>query len=376
MADRPTSLVPPSAGAPSPEAPAAAPDATTLHFSRGLAAWLSANDCSLAFTSYQAGKLFMVGRHEGGCLATATTFDRAMGLCVSGPRLFLASALQIYQLENVLRPGENANGAYDRLYVPRKAHATGDIDAHELAVDDGGRLILVNTSYSCLATLGETHAFTPIWKPAFISRLAPEDRCHLNGLAMDAGVPRFVTAISRSDVTEGWRDRRQSGGVLIEVETDRIVADDLSMPHSPRMRDGVLWVLDSGRGLITRIDPATGARRDLAFCPGFLRGLSFVGGCAVVTLSRPRGPGAFEGLEIADTLRRRDADAWCGVLVVDLESGDILEWIRLDGTINELFDVAVVPGARAPMTVAPSSDIMRTFITFDAEFAPLRPPTA
>jgi hypothetical protein len=61
------------------------------------------------------------------------------------------------------------------------SHTTGDIDAHELAIDGKDEIIFVNTKYSCLATLDVVHSFKPVWKPPFISNLAPEDRCHLNG---------------------------------------------------------------------------------------------------------------------------------------------------------------------------------------------------
>ena len=155
------------------------------------------------------------------------------------------------------------------------SHTTGDIDAHELGVDAKDRLIFVNTKYSCLATLDPVHSFKPVWKPQFISKLAPEDRCHLNGLAMQSGAPRYVTAVSRCDVVDGWRERRHEGGILIDVENDRVVTEELSMPHSPRLNAGVLWVLDSGRGDLSRVDPKSGKREKVAFCPGFARGLSF-----------------------------------------------------------------------------------------------------
>ena len=55
-----------------------------------------------------------------------------------------------------------------------------------------------NTLFSCLAAASPTHTFRPLWRPPFVSRLAPEDRCHLNGLALRDGEPRYVT-IPESD---------------------------------------------------------------------------------------------------------------------------------------------------------------------------------
>jgi uncharacterized protein (TIGR03032 family) len=348
-----------------------APDAgdTRISVSRGFGGWLARTGCSIAFTSYQSGQLFLVGRlPEGRVSFHQQNYVRAMGIHATPQRLYVASLFQIWRLENVLAPDERANGDFDRLYVPRNAQTTGDVDAHELSVDKAGRVIFVNTKYSCLATMSISHGFKPLWKPSFISRLAAEDRCHLNGLAMADGSPAYVTAVSRSDVAAGWRDRRQEGGVLIDVRADRIVTDRLSMPHSPRLGpDGALWVLDSGRGMLARVDPRTGAREDLAFCPGFLRGLSMHGGHALATVSLPRD-GAFHGLALQDELAKRDAEPWCGVLVIDLRTGDLVEWVRLTGAIKELFDVAVIPDTLCPMALGVNSPDIQTLHSFEPEF--------
>ena len=358
--------------APAPAAPAA--DQTRISVSRGFGEWLGRTGSSLAFTSYQTGQLFLVGRLPDGRVSFHQQYYmRAMGVHATPQRLYLGSLFQIWRLENVLAPRERANGDFDRLYVPRNAQTTGDLDVHELAVDRGGRIIFVNTKYSCLATLSAVHGFRPLWKPSFVSRLAAEDRCHLNGLAMDEGAPAYATAVSRSDTSSGWRDCRQEGGVLIDVRTDRIVTEKLSMPHSPRVAADGVWLLDSGRGMLARVDPASGDKEDVAFCPGFLRGLALHAGHALVTVSLPRD-GAFSGLPLQEELNKRDSEPWCGVCVVDLESGDLVEWIRLDGAIKELFDVAVIPGVICPMALGTSSPDIRSLISFDREFGPLAPP--
>lgn len=350
-------------------APGAAPEAeagkTNISVSRGLAGWLTARRTSLAFTSYQTGQLFLVGLHPNGTVSfNQQNFSRAMGVCWRPGRLYLGSLCQLWRLENILRPGEVGNEAFDAVLVPRNGQTTGDVDIHEVAVDEEGRVIFVNTKYSCLATLDLRHSFKPIWKPHFISKLAPEDRCHLNGLAMQDGQPRYVTAVSRSDVIAGWRERRHEGGVLIDVRSDRIVTDQLSMPHSPRVVGDNLYVLDSGRGRIVRIDPATGEKADIAFCPGFLRGMSIFDGHAIVTVSKPRN-GSFAGLLLDGELKTRDAEPWCGVLIVNLGSGDIVEWIRLEGHITELFDVATMPGVACPMSIGPNAPEMQNTISFE-----------
>lgn len=353
----------------------AAPDQSQITVSRGFSSWLARNRCSLAFTSYQTGQLFLVGLLPDERVSFhQQNFSRAMGVHAASQRIYIGSLFQIWRLENVLASKERANGHFDRLFVPRNAQTTGDVDVHEIAVDRSGRVIFVNTKYSCLATLSRTHGFTPIWKPTFISRLAAEDRCHLNGLAMEGGAPAFVTAVSRSDMIEGWRDRRAHGGVLVDVRTDRVVTDQLSMPHSPRMGLGGVCLLDSGRGMLARVDPATGKKEDIAFCPGFLRGLALHNQFAIVTVSLPRD-GAFEGLALQGELEKRDGEPWCGVCVVDLKHGDIVEWIRLKGTITELFDVVVIPDVRCPMALGLNSPDIQSLISVDPEFGPLTPPS-
>lgn len=354
-----------------PDAAASKPGTTALSTSRGLADWLRRNGTSLAFTSYQTGQLFLVGVLPNGTVSfNQQNFTRAMGLCYRPGRLYLGTLFQLWRLENMLQPGQLGNKAFDSVLVPRNAQTTGDLDIHEVGVDSQGRVIFVNTKYSCLATLDASASFRPIWKPPFVSKLAPEDRCHLNGLAMADGKPRYVTAVSRSDIVNGWRERRHEGGVLIDVADDRIVTDQLSMPHSPRLADGALWALDSGRGQIIRIDPQSGAKTDIAFCPGFLRGMSIHRGHALVTVSKPRD-GNFKGLSLDGEMAKRDAEPWCGVLIVDLAKGDIVEWIRLEGAITELFDVVALPNVRCPMSIGAGTAEIRANIVFNDAVTPL-----
>ena len=161
----------------------------------------------------------------------------------------------------------------------------GDLDAHDVALDRDGRILFVNTLYSCIAAVSDQHSFTPLWKPPFISRLAPEDRCHLNGLAM--------------------AERRHAGGCVIDVEDDEVVLDSLSMPHSPRVYRDRLWVANSGEGEIGYVDRAAGRFESLAFCPGYIRGIAFHGDFAVVGLSKQRRERAFSGLGLDGRLREK-----------------------------------------------------------------------
>ena len=369
-AEPPEAPKPPEAGASGTAPTAAGGQETHISCSRGFGDWLLSQRVSIAFTSYQTGQLFLVGVLPDGKLSFYQRhFVRAMGLWGSSQRIYLASLFQVWRLENVLTPGQTANEGFDRLFVPRNAQITGDMDIHELGIQANGVVVFVNTAYSCLATFSRTHSFKPLWQPPFISKLAAEDRCHLNGLAMEAGKPRYVTAICRSDVLTGWRDRRAEGGCVIDVSNDKILTEQLSMPHSPRIHNGQLYVLDSGRGYLARVDRATGKREDITFCPGFLRGLSFTNRYAVIGLSLQRD-GAFKGLQLDNELKKRDGDPRCGLNVIDLNSGDIVHWLRLEGHVTETFDVAVLPQTRCPMVIGLGTPEIRTHITIEPKDAP------
>ena len=368
-----------------PEPPAepgkadAAPDAAQakhegkISCSGGMAEWLVRNNCSLAFTSYQTGQLFLVGVTKKGALSFhQRNFQRAMGLCVDpeSQTLHLAALYQIWRFTNILKPNEVANETHDRCFAPRQSFTTGAVDAHDVGIDSDGRIVFVNTSHSCLAIPDPVHSFQPLWKPPFISKLAPEDRCHLNGLAMEKGQPRYVTAVCRSDVIQGWRARREQGGMILDVRENSVLTENLSMPHSPRLYKGALYVLDSGRGYLCKIDRQTGESEPIAFCPGFLRGLAFHNNHAIVGLSLPRDK-SFAGLELDTALEDKDSDPWCGLQIVDLKTGNIVQWIRLSGAFRELFDVAALPNVRCPMAIGlMSNDVART-ISFNETFAEL-----
>jgi uncharacterized protein (TIGR03032 family) len=341
------------------------PNPIKINCTRGLAGWLSRHNVTIAFSSYQSGRLYLVGVDGQGRVSFHERhFARAMGLWADPQRILLATLFQVWRLENVLTPEARTSEGADRHYVPRVAHTTGDLDIHDIGVMPDGRIIFVNTLYSCLAQLSGTHSFRVYWKPPFISKLAPEDRCHLNGLAMRDGVPAYVTAVCKSDIVNGWRDRRAEGGCVIDVAANRVVSEKLSMPHSPRLYRDRLWVLNSGKGFLGTVDPQSGEFVPHTFCPGFLRGLAFHSGYALVGLSLPRD-GSFSGLELDGELKKRDAEPWCGVQIVELSTGNIVEWIRLEGGISELFDVQIIPGVRHATCTGILTDDIQKLVTFE-----------
>jgi uncharacterized protein (TIGR03032 family) len=339
-------------------------DGVEVSFSPGLAQFLARHDLSIAFTSYQSGRLYLLGHSPDGKLALhEALWPQAMGVAGNADRLYLGTLTELVRLENVLDSGQLANGKHDRVYVPRNLQTFGDIDFHELGVRADGVVTVVNTRYSCLCVPSLRHSFRPIWKPSFVSALVPEDRCHLNGLAMRDGVPRYVTVVAATDSERRWREHRTDGGVVIDVTDDSTVCAGLSMPHSPRWHDGNLWLLNSGTGEIGRV--AHGEFNPLICAPGFLRGLAFHDNFMAVGLSKPRD-GRFEGLELDGRLAASGEEAWCGIQIRSLDDGSLLEWLRLEGAIIELFGLCVLPGVRDAITVGPRTAEIRDLITIES----------
>ena len=333
--------------------------------SRQMLAWLAEQNLSIALTTYQVGKLFFLGLRPSGELSVfERTFNRCMGLCALPNGLYMSSLYQVWRFENIFAPGQQQDG-FDRLYVPQVGYTTGDLDIHDMGVDAEGRLIFVNTLFGCLATLSDTHSFQPLWQPKFISKRAAEDRCHLNGLAIKKGRPAFVTAVSQSDVADGWRDHRADGGVVVDVESGEIVLQGLSMPHSPRWHNGKLWLLQSGTGDFGYVDLKTGRFEPVCFCPGYMRGLSFQGNFALVGISKPRHNKTFSGLALDERLKSHVTEPRCGVQVINLKTGDVVHWIRFEGLVEELYDVVTLPSVRCPMALGFKSDEIRRVLSIE-----------
>jgi uncharacterized protein (TIGR03032 family) len=339
------------------------PPRLELTGSRLFAAWLAGARASLAFTTYQAGKLFLIGLRPDGRLSIfERSFPRCMGLGTGpGGTLWMSSLYQLWRLENFLDPGATKDG-FDAVYVPLSGHTTGDVDIHDIGTRADGRPVFVVTRFNCLATLADRASFAPIWRPPFIDRLAAEDRCHLNGVAMRDGRPAFVTCVAATNLAEAWREHRRDGGLVLEVASGETVAASLSMPHSPRLHHGRLWLVQSGTGEFGHVDLMTGRFEPVCFLQGFARGLAFLGDHAVVGVSRPRENRTFAGLALDERLSREGVGPLCHLAVVNLLTGDIEHRLVIEGVVEELYDVAALPGILRPMAIGFKSDEIRFLV--------------
>jgi len=324
-----------------------------LRPSPGLGAWLASVGGSLAFSTYQSSRLFLISPDgEGGTVAQERIVGSAMGLAVAPNALWISNKEQIWRFSNV-GARRIKDEDHDAVFMPRKGYLIGGCDTHDIAANavfKGVRheLMFINTVYSCVAAIDPHWGFRPLWKPDFITALSPEDRCHLNGLCVENGELTHVTLCGRFDTPIGWKAVKNGGGVVVDVRDDRVVCEGLSMPHSPRAHGGRLWLLNSGDGDFGYVDD--GRLIPITTCPGFARGLTMIGDYAVIGLSKLRDNLFSTGMTLKRRLEERNLLERCGLIVVDLRNGATIHWLGIDGIVSELYDVAFLPGITRPYT--------------------------
>jgi uncharacterized protein (TIGR03032 family) len=333
-------------------------------YTRTLPPLLNQLGVSLLVSTYQAGKVVAVGFAQGELTLSYHNFERAMGLAVKPDAIAVGARAQVWFLLRGapdLAAQIDPPGRHDACFLTRSSHFTGEIQAHELAwastdpLSSGGRgqgegeLWLVNTAFGCLCTLDGRHSFVPRWRPPFLTGLAAEDRCHLNGLAMANGAPKYVTALAETDTPQGWRPDKVKSGCLIDVPSGQTVARGFAMPHSPRVHRGRVWMLHSGAGQLVLVDPTSGKAETVTELPGYTRGLALYDRFAFVGLSRIRETATFGGMPIA----ARRPELKCGVGVVDLGTGRLMAHLEFITGVEEIFDVQVLHGPRCPALSGP-----------------------
>lgn len=343
----------------SPSSPTALPPFSCA-YTPAFAELVARLDCALLLSTYQAGKLITLSSDGERIIQLPRTFHVPMGVAIDGQRMAVATEQEVVVLadEPELAATYPAKpGTYDALFVPRAVYFTGQLNLHDMAwVDD--RLIAVNTSFSCLCEINAAHSFRPIWQPPFITDLQHEDRCHLNGMAVDETGPRYATAFAPTDTAQGWRPTKTHSGILLDVAANDVICADLPMPHSPRLIDDELYLLLSATGEIVRVDRTHGDWEVVNRLNGFVRGLERYGDYLFVGTSRLRKTHTFGDLELA----QRD-DLFCGVTAIHLPTGAIVGQLIYQNSCEEIYDVRILPGRHRPNILNHLTPAHRTAVT-------------
>lgn len=341
--------------------------------SPGLGEWIRQQGGTIVFSTYQNSRVFfLMADEDGKTHATERIVGSAMGLAVDQDKLWITNKEQAWRFSNVgprtIKEGEKTINS-DAVYMPRWGMFLGGCDTHDVAscVQHDERtyeLLFVNTNFNCIASIDGHYNFVPVWKPKFISSIGMGDRCHLNGMGVRDGQIAFATACSTTDVVGTWRDHKAGGGVLMDVQSQEIMASGFSMPHSPRWHDEKVWMHNSGQGDFGYVDPKDGRFEPVLQCPGFARGLTIVGHHAVIGLSTLRENTFASGLPIKERLERQNIQQRCGLLIVNLLTGKLEHWLTLQ-VVTELYDVAWLSGIKRPYTPGFSEpEKHRTLINF------------
>jgi uncharacterized protein (TIGR03032 family) len=321
---------------------------------------------SILVTTYQAGRLVIL-RNDGGILNTHfRLFPKPMGMALAPNKLAIGTEMEIREYHNVPAISSKLDppGKHDVCFLPRTSHGTGDVQIHEMAwIDD--EVWFVNTRFSCLCTRSHNFSFQPRWRPPFITQLSPDDRCHLNGLCAVDGRPKYVTALGETDDAGGWRRNKRSGGLIMDLDSNEIISRGLSMPHSPRWYRDQLWVLHSGTGGFGVINRNTGVYESVVELPGFTRGIDFFGPLAFIGLSQVRESAVFSGIPIAERPQEQRA---CGVWVVNIETAEIVAFVKFEDAVQEIFSVQVLTNARFPDLVNDNHDVIAGSFVLPDEF--------
>lgn len=254
--------------------------------------------------------------------------------------MILACKDELITFQNVPELAEhypNKKGEYDSMFVPRSTFYTGQVDIHDVAIGKDA-IWAVNTSFSCLCQIKGFHNFIPIWNPKFITKLVSEDRCHLNGMVLENGNPRYVTALGTGDKPQSWRQSIIDGGVVIDLKSDEIIVDGLAMPHSPTLVGGFLYLLLSATGQLVKIDLKTKKVDVVKELGGFCRGMDIIGDYAFIGMSKLRkNSSTFAKLDFA-----KMADV-AGIKVVHLPTAAIVGELQYQTSVDEIYEVKVLP---------------------------------
>lgn len=367
------------------------------NYTSNLPAILSLLGVTLAVTSYQAQRLILLRTVKGKLDTNLIAFPRPMGIYANKNRITIGTLNQVINfqrsdislksvksgyLDNLetlpakLQNPEmteqlqqraaqlNAIKQADSLFTQRAALTTGMINIHDIAWGNEG-LWVVNSAFSCISKLNSDYSFVACWQPPFISELVAEDRCHLNGMALLAGEPRYVTTFNQANQKDAWRTSNQLDGTLIDIKTNKILKTGLIMPHSPRCYQGLVYYCESGRGEVQSYNPSNGETKVLCVLPGFTRGMIFFGDLLIVATSKIRASKHRNKIPLDEQLGAENSR--CGVWLIDVKNGEIIASVEFNGDVQQLYDIAVLPNTLVPEIIQSSDSLASHLFEFYQE---------
>lgn len=332
-----------------------------INYSKSLIEFLSNEKISVALSTYQAGKVILISSNAGMLNQLPISFKKPMGIAIQGSKLAVAciDEIQLFSKEEQLRVSKKSElTEFDTIYLHRATYHTGILDLHDLEFGDG-MIWGVNTLFSCLAVYDINYSFRPKWKPPFISSLVPEDNCHLNGMAMHNHLPKYVTSLSNDDTKHGWRKNKLKTGLLMEIPSGEIILQGLSMPHSPRLYQDNLYVLESGNGNLIKVFPSEKKSEVIFNFNCFIRGLSFFKNYALIGKSKIR-----ETSKDFDDLDVKINSTNAGLIFFDMNEKKVIGEINYESDIEEIFDVQILENTENPVIITSQLEKVNDIITF------------
>jgi len=306
-------------------------------------------NCTIAITTYQAGKLvFISAKDQDSVIQLPRTFAKPMGIATDPvkDKIALACKDEVMVFSNSQGLAEfypNAPKRYDALYMPRVTYHTGPLDIHDLYFGENNELYAVNTLFSCIIKVNDDYNFTPFWKPKFIDKIVSEDRCHLNGMAMLNGKPKYATAFGTGNTHQSWRENVTTTGVIIDVETNEIILEGLGMPHSPRIYNGELYVLLSATGELIHVNVEEKSYDVVYKIEGFVRGMDLHKDYLFIGLSKLRkNSSTFAKLDFADAANE------AGIVIIHLPTGSLAGKLTYQSSLDEIYDIHILGDKKRP----------------------------
>lgn len=305
---------------------------------------LEKNSFSLIISTYQIGKVIVLSVENGKIVQLPRTFEGVMGISCDDDVISIATKNEVVVCKNssvLAKSYPKTPNKYDAMYVPQAKYYTGELAMHDIAYTRDG-LIGINTKFSCFVKIDDNFSFTPIWKPFFINKLEPIDACHLNGMATENNEVIYATAFGKATTTEGWRKNKYNSGLLIDVKKNKILLDNLSMPHSPRIYKNYIYLAESAKGELIRVDRKTLKKEIISSLPAFVRGLDIRGDLLFVGMSKFREDHLYGDAPVLKKYKELKS----GVAIFHLPSSTLLGTIEYLNTVREIYDVKSVSHLR------------------------------